>query len=179
MSRRDWKEGLLINLARQLQGFACAAVLAACATPAGGPSEPELLQARARLSFDVQQCSRRYKYDPDKTANLPERALAPNEIPWHQCAYDAIKNYEKSNPALAGQYNSFIDEDILMTNAIMNGQMTRSQRRARAAQLLAQIKASEQEQISASRSQEAVKEQQTRNLYDLFRSFNYSPAPGR
>jgi hypothetical protein len=173
------QRGFLMNLARQLRWLTYAALASACSNPPTGLSEPELLQARARLSDEIQQCSRKYKYDPNNVAGLPERALVPDELQWHQCAYDGMRIYGKSNPALAQQYNLLIDEDMLMTSAIINGQMTRSQRRARTAKLLDEIKVAEQEQISASRLQEATKEQQTRNIYDLFRSFDYSAAPGR
>ncbi len=167
-----------MNVMRHLFWFLCAAAIAACESQPEVPPEAYLIQARARLSSDIQQCSRTYRYDPDSVAGLPERALAPGELLWHQCAYEAMRNYEEANPPLAPLYNSFIEQDVLLTNGLMQGQMTRSQRRTKIVRLLARIKTAEQEQIDGSRAEEEKKKRQVRNMYDLFRSFGYGAVAG-
>jgi hypothetical protein len=165
-----------MNVMLHLIWLAFAAALSACQSQPVAPSEATLIQARARLSADIQHCSKTYNFDPD-APGLPQRKLAPNELSWRQCAYEAVRDYEKSNPALAPMYNSLIDEDILMTNALMQGQMTRSERHAKIMHLLDQIKTAEQEQIDETREDQAKKEQQMRNMYDLFRVFQYKSGP--
>lgn len=106
-----------------------------------GTAGPGPCQARLRDSAvfeDVQL------YDPKTAVGIPENALALNELQWHQCAHDAVRSYEKVNLLLAPLYDSLIDQDTRMTSAIMQGQMTRSERHARISQILAEIKAAEQ-----------------------------------
>jgi len=165
-----------MNITKRLCWLIGATALSACQSQPVTPSDVTLIQARARLSADIQQCSKTYNFDPD-APGLPQQKLAPNELLWRQCAYEAVRDYEKSNPALAPMYNSLIDEDGLMTNALMHGQMTRSERRAKIMHLLDQIKSAEQEQIDETREDQAKKEQQMRNMYDLFRTFQYRSGP--
>jgi hypothetical protein len=101
------------------------------------------------LNADLGTCAQRYSYDPAKAANVAENALAPNELQWRQCIYEALGRYAKANPAMASTYQSLIANDMAMTSAIQQGTMTRSQRKARVEQLVAQIKASEDKMIAA------------------------------
>jgi hypothetical protein len=88
-----------------------------------------LSEARDRLTAAIDTCSKAYHYDPFSPARLPERAIPANEFSWRQCAYKAVGEYERANPSLAPMYNSLINQDHMMANAIMHGQMTRSERR--------------------------------------------------
>ena len=99
--------------------------------------------AREALVADLQRCTLAHGYDPN-AAGLPENALAPNELPWRQCAYEAVRNYGKSNPTVSGYYNQLITEDVQMTTALQQGTLTRTQRRARIEELVEQIKAAEE-----------------------------------
>ncbi len=147
-----------------------ASTFSACQTQPPAPSATELVQARARLTANVQQCSRTYNFDPN-APGLPQQRLARNELSWRQCAYDAVRDYQKANPELAPLYNSLIDQDNLMTNALMHGEMTRRQRHAKIMQLLAQIRTAEEKQINQAREDEAKKQEQIRAMYNMFRSF--------
>jgi hypothetical protein len=155
--------------------LAVAAAVSACggqsnqsASSAGSP-----IEGRDRLVADLRQCTQVHGYDPQDTVGIAETALAPNELPWRQCAYDAVRAYEGSHPAMRGRYEQLIAEDIQMTTAIQQGAMTRSQRRARIEELLAQIKAAEEAQIEAAASEQARQNDQLRNVVDNFRGFSY------
>lgn len=127
-------------------------IVSACVSPPTATAATFESVAAAREAFfaDLQRCTLKHGYDPN-AAGLPETALAPNELPWRQCAYEAVRNYGKSHPAVGGYYNQLITEDILMTTALQQGTMTRTQRRARIEELVEQIKvAEEMEQIKPS-----------------------------
>ena len=150
------------------------AAISACADQPSGPAAQDgLIAARDRLVADLQQCTQAHGYDPHDAASLPETALAPNELPWRQCAYDAVRAYAQSHPSLRGMYEQLIAEDIAMTTAIQQGTMTRTQRRQRIDALVAQIKAAEEEQIAAAASEQARQNEQLRNVVDNFRGFSY------
>ncbi len=136
-------------------------------------SEGSPIEGRDRLVADLRQCTQAHGYDPQDTAGIAENALAPNELPWRQCAYDAVRAYEVSHPAMRERYEQLIAEDIQMTTAVQQGAMTRSQRRARIEELLGQIKAAEEEQIEAAASEQARQNDQLRNVVDNFRGFSY------
>jgi hypothetical protein len=161
-----------MKLVQRLLWVTCwTAITSACTSQPPPPSENALVQARARLASEVALCSQKYNYDPNIIVGKPQMALAPNELSWRQCAYEAVRDYQKVNPELTPLYSSLLDEDNLMTNAMMHGQMTRSQREAKMLQLIAHIKAAENEQISKTRLAEEQKQEQTRNIYNMFRDF--------
>lgn len=96
-------------------------LLAACTSgqtsSTSSSAAAELIQARDKLIADVKACSVQYACDPD-TSSVAENALAPLELAWRQCDYDAIHRYEQANPALAARYDQLITEDMQMTAAI-------------------------------------------------------------
>src|SRR6185312_164433 len=124
------------------------------------------IAARDRLVADLHQCSQRYGYDPNQAQGVAENALAPRELPWRQCAYDAARVYEQANPAVKSQYEQLIAEDIEMTTAIQQGTMTRSQRRARIEELLGQIKSAEEAQAKATATEQDRQMEQVRNVVE-------------
>ena len=137
--------------------------------------------SRQELRAELNQCTQKHGYDPWHTVGVAENAIAANELPWRQCAYDAVRAYAKRNPSLDGLYAQLINEDIEMTNAIQQGNLTRSERRARIEELVAQITAAEDFQIEAQDNQgsggqnpsQAQKERnQLRNVVDGMRGFN-------
>lgn len=145
-------------------------VLSACSTQ---PSPLEtLIEARGRLVSEIQQCSNRYDYNPRTASAISQNALAPHEPEWHSCVYAAIRSYENINLQLAPLYNSLIDEDIVMTNAIAHGQMTRSERRTRINQILAEIKTAEENQIIQAKLQQAERNRAMRNVIDMIRTLS-------
>jgi hypothetical protein len=147
-------------------------VVTACESQstATGASSADVLEARDAFVADLKQCTQKHGYDPN-AAGLPENALAPNELPWRQCAYDAAHKYGQANPAVSDRYEQLITEDLQMTTAIQQGTMTRSQRRTRVEQLIEQIKAAEDAQIKAATSEQERQQQQLRNVVEGARGF--------
>lgn len=137
-----------------------------------GSSSTGVVEARDQLVAELKQCTEKHGYDP-KAAGLPENALAPTELAWRQCAYDAARKYGEAHPAVSGLYNQLISEDIEMTTAIQQGAMTRSQRRTRVEELIGQIKAAEEAQIKAAASEQERQHQQLKNVVEGARGFSY------
>ena len=80
---------------------AVGAVMACTSTPtdalAASPSLLSLLHQE--LVTELKECTGRYGYDPSQTARVAENALAPNELPWRQCANEAVRAYAKERPS--------------------------------------------------------------------------------
>jgi hypothetical protein len=69
-----------------------AAGLSSCGSPASGSkAQNPLAAARQQLVADLGQCTQTSGYDPNKVAGVPENQLAPNELQWRQCGYDAVR----------------------------------------------------------------------------------------
>jgi hypothetical protein len=158
-----------------MMAAAIMALVSGCSSksPTTGSAADAPIAARDKLIADVHQCSQRYGYDPAHAQGVAENALAPQELPWRQCAYDAVRAYESANPALTSRYEQLIAEDIQMTTAIQQGTMTRSQRRTRIEALLAQIKSAEEAQAQATATEQARQMEQIRNVVDSARGFGY------
>jgi len=163
-------------ISKNLRGLALAAVMivavAACESQstATGASSDSIATARDAFIADLKQCSQTHGFDPN-TAGLPENALAPNELPWRQCAYDAARKYGQTHQGVSSLYDQLIAEDIQMTTAIQQGTMTRSQRRTRVEQLLEQIKTAEEAQIKSTTADQARQQEQLRNVVEGARGF--------
>jgi len=37
--------------------------------------------------------------DGEQAVGVAENALAPNELPWRQCGYDAVRTYAEGHPS--------------------------------------------------------------------------------
>src|SRR4029453_14188435 len=77
-------------------------VVIACtsATTDALAASPSLLSfLHQQLVAALKECTGRYGYDPEQTAGVAENALAPNELPWRQCAYEAVGAYGKEHPS--------------------------------------------------------------------------------
>jgi hypothetical protein len=159
----------------RLAWFAWLVVLSACGSQPAAVESPA--QARARLTAEIQQCSKTYSYDPRTVVGIPENALAPNEPQWHQCAHDAVRSYQKVNPLLAPLYDSLVDQDTSMTDAIVHGRMTRSERHARISQILAEIKTAEQNQIAQAQLLQAQRDQAMQGVIDMIRTLGDLSVP--
>lgn len=160
-------------------GFVMACTSSPTDVLAASPSLLSLL--KQQLVADLKVCTGRYGYDPNETAGVAENALAPNEIPWRQCAYEAVRAYAQEHPSLSGLYTQLINEDITMTTAIQQGTLTRSERRARIEALLTQIRVAEDSQIEAADNQgpggqnpswSHQERNQLRNVVEGVRGFN-------
>ncbi len=163
---------ILKNLRSLALATAMILVVTACESQSTttGASSADVIEARDALIAELKQCTLNHGYDPN-AAGLPETALAPNELPWRQCAYDAAHRYGRAHPAVSDRYEQLITEDLQMTTAIQQGTMTRSQRRIRVEQLIEQIKAAEDAQIKAAASEQERQQQQLRNVVDGARGF--------
>jgi hypothetical protein len=146
---------------------------------AASPSLLSLLHQQ--LVAALKDCTGRYGSDPNQTAGVAENALAPNEHPWRECAYEAVRAYAQEHPSLGGLYTQLINEDITMTTAIQQGTLTRSERRARLEALLTQIRVAEDSQIEAADNQgqggqnpswSHQERDQLRNVVEGVRGFN-------
>jgi hypothetical protein len=154
------------------------AVLAACQTAgeqskAPSASPAPLVQARDRLIADVRTCTDRHGYAPENLGGVGEHELAPGELQWRQCSYDAARRYVAQNPALRGLYEQLIAEDIQMTSMIQQRAMTRTERRARNEQLLAQIRSAEQAQVQQAAAEQQRQTEEVRNVVDGLRGLGH------
>ena len=142
-----------------------------CAQQSTTTASPQssLATARQRLVVSLNQCTQRYGYDPNNVSAIGEHAMGQGELQWRQCAYDAIRAYEKSNPPLASLYEQLIAEDIEMTIAIQQGTLTRSQRRVRIDALVAQIKAAEEAEMNRYANEQAQQWDQVRQVVNGLR----------
>jgi len=162
-------------LARPISLFAPILLIAACSS--GQPSSTSsssatpLIEARDKLITDIKGCNAQYAYDPENATGIAENALAPHELEWRQCAYDAIRRYSQANPSLAGRYDQLIAEDLQMTTAIQQGTMTRTQRRTRDQELIAQIKSAEEQQIQAAAEEQQRQTEQVQTMVENMRGF--------
>jgi hypothetical protein len=149
-----------------------AAGLVSC-TSQGSRSNAQnpLAAARQELVADLGQCTQTFGYDPNKVTGVAENQLAPHELQWRQCGYDAVRKYSHFQPALTGQYEQLINEDITMTNAVQSGPMTRTQRRQRLEALVEQIKRAEESQAQAAASEQAQQTEQVRQVVNGMRGF--------
>ena len=146
----------MIQSMKQVVLVGVVGVVIACAsepTDARAASPSLLSLLHHQLVAALKDCTGRYGYDPNQTAGVAENALAPNELPWRQCAYEAVRAYAEEHPSLGGLYTQLINEDITMTAAIQQGTLTRSERRARIETLLTEIRAAENSQIEAADNQ--------------------------
>ena len=154
-----------------------ALLLAACSsgqsasTSSSSSAAASLIQARDKLIADVKACSAKFAYNPNKVSGVADNALAPHELEWRQCAYDAVRAYEGVNPALTSRYDQLITEDMQMTTALQQGTMTRTQRRARIQELVAQIKAAEEQEIQAAAVEQDRQSEQLQNVVENMRGF--------
>lgn len=130
-----------------------------------------LRQARQQLVDDLHACSTRYAYDPE-APNLPENALAPDELEWRECAYDAARNYTAVNTPLALDFATLIDEDQKMTTALANGEMSRTERRDRLRVLIQAVHDKELEQLRSLDSQEAREQELVRQVTNGLRGLH-------
>ena len=155
--------------------FGCLAIgLSSCAgnQGSGSRSQSPLAVARQQLVADLGQCTQTFGYDPNNVAGVAENQLAPNELQWRQCGYDAVRKYARYQPALMAQHEQLINDDMTMTNAVQAGTMTRSQRRQRIETMIAQIKSAEENQPQATEIEQQQQSEQVRQIVDGMRGFS-------
>lgn len=148
------------------------AVVSSCASQSSSSnSQSPLAAAREQLVADLGRCTQTFGYDPKIITGVAENQLAPHEIEWRQCAYDAVRKYAHAHPTLTGRYEQLINEDITMTNAIQAGSLTRTQRRQRIQALVEQIKGAEESEAQAEAINQQQETERVRRVVDGMRGF--------
>jgi uncharacterized protein YcfL len=143
--------------------------LTACASqqPSVTASQSGLIEARDKLVSDIHQCGQQHSYSPSAAAAVAEDTLAPNELEWRKCTYDAILVYARSNPTMIGKYQQLVYDDIVMTTHIQKHSMTRSNRRDRLNRLIADMKKMEDERVQMA---EVDREQQSEQVQAVYKA---------
>jgi hypothetical protein len=77
-----------------------AALLAGCAEPEGKPVRPipAVMESRAKLTLALNHCTELHGYAPGLAEGIAEHAMAPGELEWRECAYQAIRDHVRANP---------------------------------------------------------------------------------
>jgi hypothetical protein len=135
-----------------------------CAAPGPEAGAPQLKR-------HLQACTDRYGYAPETLPPPGERELAPHELAWRSCVYQALRAVATSFTLVPQRYEQLIAEDHALTQQIARGEATRSERRAR---LEANLEAIEREERAARLARE---DRQRRYLYreiELMQDF-YGP----
>ena len=147
-----------------------AAGVSSCATQSPtSKSQSPLPATRQQLVTDLSQCTKTFGYDPNNLTDIAENQLAPRELEWRQCGYDAVRRYARSQPTLTGLYDQLINEDITMTNAVQAGTMTRSQRRQRIEALISELKSEEERQVQATAIKQGEQMERVRQVVEGMR----------
>ncbi len=130
-------------------------------------------QADARFHARFENCKKIHNYDPERPPQLGESDLAPTERAWQECVYDAVRKVlipATSSPEI---YESAIRSSQTLTNGIEKGTVTRSQRKEKMEQIIAEIEAQERsnaavEAAGTMSDQGSTKTEFTRRMiYDL------------
>jgi hypothetical protein len=103
---------------------------------------PEPERAEKTLQDALADCTARTGYEPTSAA-LPERALAPGEGAWRDCARQAIQANIMPKSSVPELYRGLIADDERMTAAVDAGTMTRAERRLRLESSIESIRAAE------------------------------------
>jgi hypothetical protein len=98
------------------------------------------MESRAKLTLALNHCTELHGYAPGLPEGIAEHAMAPGELEWRECAYQAIRDHVRANPEMRERYERLIAEDSQMTAAVQAGTLTRSQRRERLNELIAEIR---------------------------------------
>jgi hypothetical protein len=98
-----------------------------------------MVTARRQLDDHMEECTKRYGYDPEAGSKLGSNVLGPGEREWRGCVYQGIEKYLIPRTLSPDVYQRAIAEDRKMTEAIAKGEMTRAQRQARVQQMLEEI----------------------------------------
>ena len=143
-----------------------ALVLTSCASQQSSTttSQSGLIEARDKFVSDMGQCSQKYGY-PEAGTDVAENSIAPNELEWRECAYGAIFDYARSNPAMMNKYLQLVDDDKMVTYGIERHNMTRRDRGYHLNGLLAEMKKMEEEQVRNAKIDQARQSEQVQAVY--------------
>ena len=152
----------LLILGGSLSVSACGIQLAGQTEPApDAPSAGYMDAAVTAFQAQYDQCSATHGYDPDALPPLGDFELAPTELDWRECVYDAIRDVLIPESRSPEMYFSLIADDQRLTQAVTAGQTTRAQRRAEIEASLAAIRQTEEEVDRRIAAEAALEESQT------------------
>ena len=123
----------------------------------------EIVTARRQLDDHMAECTKRYGYDPEAGSKLGANVLGPGEREWRGCVYQGIEKYLIPRTLSPDVYREAIAEDRKMTEAIVEGEMTRAQRQARVRQMLEEVDRIEE----ANRAKQEVDRWETEMRQDM------------
>jgi hypothetical protein len=119
-------------------------LLAGCGGGTAGYDAPEVSQEVAGVPQALRQCTVETGYNPDVSNQIPDTQLAPGEEDWRDCAHDAFDSILGPLMKDPDQLDALIEEDETLTEAILEGTATRSQRRQVLSARLNSIRTAEQ-----------------------------------
>ena len=73
-------------------------------------------------------CTSRHGYDADEMNQLGEYVIGDGELAWRECAYESLMYTMAKQSPIADAYRRLILEDQRLTNGIIAGEVTRSER---------------------------------------------------
>lgn len=148
-----------------------AALLGLLLLPASAGAQNDAAEKKAAIESHLAECTATHGYDPE--AANPEKALAPGERAWNDCAYDGVRALLAKQSRIPGIYDLLIDQHRDMTDALERGEITRTQRKQRTDAIAASIRNQEealvQDEIDRLRKRQTEMQNQLRHLQDLQR----------
>lgn len=158
-------------------------VIAACAADRPAPSTTNGYMQAAYRQFDAHfdACTAAHGYDPDRTQDLGDHELGPNERAWRSCVYEGAERYIIPSSKMGERYEALIRADSILTDGVEQGRVTREERDSKIAEMLSEIRSRELDIMIAEdpREKQAVLEKEqrfTRRMADSLRSLR---SPGR
>jgi hypothetical protein len=129
---------------RRIAAVALVGLLAACAGEQGAPKHEKTAVelSHERFLAYLDNCSATYGTDP-RTATVGEKELVAHEREWRSCAYEGIRTIIMPASTYSQDYAEMIAEDQVMTEKVAQGEMTRTERRARLDAMREEIAAKE------------------------------------
>jgi hypothetical protein len=97
-------------------------------------------EAKQQMDAHIVSCTERTGHDPDRLDDIGENALGPSERRFLDCVYEGVERLIIPESSTPEAYRSLVQEHRRMTDAIEQGQMTRSERQARTDTMVDEIK---------------------------------------
>ena len=93
-----------------------------------GVELPSWEQRWSSLEEQLALCTRLYGYDADTANQLGEYAIGAGELEWRECAYESLMQAMAKESPIEDAYQRLILEDQRLTNGIIAGEVTRTER---------------------------------------------------
>lgn len=111
--------------------------LAACARHTERSPDPQpsagkyLAKEYPELERRIAACTRRHGYDPERVRGVAAYQLAPGELAWRKCAYNALREIVLPAARRPELYVALIELDKVLTKQIRQRKITRRDRTRR------------------------------------------------